>query len=143
MKRKDLDNFIKEQGLLKNINSCAGIYAITLDGYIVYVGQSKDVYQRCSEHIYKTENAMLIQEKKYLLLLSAKIGGHDIDYKVLEYCKEKDLRTKEDFYISTHMPALNIDLPDGTRQNIEVLKIGDLLSYIEDRQLNEAIKLFK
>lgn len=138
MRYKDLDKYIEEHGLLKNIKKTSGIYAITLEDFVVYVGQSKDMFQRCSQHIYNTENAMLNQEKKYLLLLSAKIGGHDIDYIPLEYCEESELTSRENFYISSYNPPLNILTPNG-KQDIEVLKIGDLLSYIDGQKL-EAIK---
>ena len=68
MKYKELDSFIAENALLKTItNDVSGVYAITIDNYIVYVGQSKNLYRRCAQHIYNIENAMCNKEKKYLL----------------------------------------------------------------------------
>ena len=85
------------------------------------------MYRRCSEHIYRTQNAMLMGEKKYLLLLAAELGGHDIDCAPVEYCEEENLRDKENYYIETYKPCLNINMP-GCRQDITDLKIEELLA---------------
>ena len=58
MKLEDLDKFIYEQDLLRDVEEKAGIYAITIDKRVVYVGQSKNIYQRCRSHIYNIFNAM-------------------------------------------------------------------------------------
>ena len=133
MKLKELDKFIESNNLLLNVKEQPGVYAITIDNCIVYVGQSKNVRQRCSQHIYNIENATFNQEKKYLLLLAAKLGGHKIDYISLEYCKEEDLREREDLYIKLTQSPLNILTPDG-KQDISNLTIGDLMYDIKKRR---------
>lgn len=130
MKREQLQEFIAENNLLTNCHEQSGIYAITIDDGIVYVGQSKNVYQRCSQHIYNIENAMFNQEKKYLLLLSAKLGGHNIDCSYIEYCDQDILTEREDYYIEQLEPCLNILTPTG-KQDISQLKIEDVLSNIK------------
>ena len=133
MKLKDLDKFIESNNLLSNIEAKAGVYAITIDNCIVYVGQSKDIRKRLSQHIYNIENATFNQEKKYLLLLAAKIGGHKIDYISLEYCEEEDLREREALFIQLTEAPLNILTPDG-KQDISNLTIGDLMYDIKKRR---------
>lgn len=127
MRRADLEEYIAENELLtQNILKLPGIYAITIDGYIVYVGQSKNVYERCSQHIYNTQNAVLNNEKKYLLLLSAHLGGHKIDCVGLEYVEIDALTEVEDKLIEKYTPCLNILTPYG-KQDISKLKIEDVL----------------
>lgn len=75
MKRADLREYILDNGLLESAYNEPGIYAITIDDYIAYIGQSKDVYRRCAQHIYNIENAAFANtERKYVLLLSARLG---------------------------------------------------------------------
>lgn len=127
MKRQDLDKFIAENQLLQNCAQRSGIYAITIDNGVVYVGQSKNIYQRCSQHIYNIENAMFNNEQKYLLLLSAKLGGHKVDCRFIEYCDINELTQKENIYIEWLQPCLNIRTPKGDR-DISKLKIEDVLN---------------
>lgn len=136
MKRTELDNFIRENNLLEKCQEHAGIYAITIDDYIAYIGQSKNIYQRCSQHIYNIENAGFNHEKKYELLLAAKLGGHKIDCHFLEYCGEAELTEKEDSWIEYCMPPLNILTPLG-KQDISKMRIEELLdkcNYWLDRE---------
>ena len=130
MKKEQLKQFIKENGLLKHCNSASGIYCITIDDGVVYVGQSKNILERCSQHIYRIENAVLIKEQKYLLLLSAKLGGHRVDCHYLEYCDNDILTEREDYFIDALEPCLNILTPSG-KQDINGLKIEDVLASIK------------
>lgn len=130
MRRDQLDKYIKDNNLLQSCKEHSGIYAITIDKGIVYVGKSKNLYQRCSQHIYNTENAILNQEKKYLLLLSAKLGGHSIDCYALEYCDTDMLTEREDYFIEYLDPCLNILTPTG-KNDISGLKIEDVLNRIQ------------
>lgn len=133
MKRVDLEDFIKENNLLtKNIHNSPGIYAITIDDYIVYIGQSKNVRERCSQHIYNIENAAFIKEKKYFLLLAAKFGGHDIDCIGISYGGEDALLEAEAHFINEYDPCLNINKPKG-KNDISDLKIEDVLSKLRWR----------
>lgn len=141
MKLKDVKKFIEDNKLLTiDVKNKPGIYAITIDGFVVYVGQSKDVRRRCEQHIYNIENAMLIQEQKYLLLLSAKLGGHTVDCIGLEYVPEESLLEQEQNYISQFLPILNINVGGG-RQNIYDLKIEDVLNHIIQKR-KETYDLF-
>lgn len=137
MKYNEVESFIKKNNLLKDIPNKSGIYAITIDGYVVYIGKSKDMYQRCSQHIYNTENAILNKEQKYLLLLSAKLGGHTVDCVPVEFCKEEYLNESEDFWMYMLDPCLNIITPEGKR-DISNLKIKDVLNNLKHDFSNRA-----
>lgn len=128
MRLEDLDKFIYEQDLLRDVEEKAGIYAITIDKRVVYVGQSKNIYQRCRSHIYNIFNAMYNKEKKYQLLLSAWLGGHRIDCFQLDYCDIDQLKEKENEWIKIYKPKLNILTPTG-KNDISELRIEQLLNF--------------
>ena len=128
MTLEDLDKFIYEQDLLRDVEEKAGIYAITIDKRVVYVGQSKNIYQRCRSHIYNIFNAMYNKEKKYQLLLSAWLGGHRIDCFQLDYCDIDQLKEKENEWIKIYKPKLNILTPTG-KNDISELRIEQLLNF--------------
>ena len=130
MKYTEIDKFIEKNNLLSSIEKDkSGIYAITIDDGVVYVGQGIDVYKRCSTHIYNIQNAMLNGEHKYLLLLAALLGGHKVDCRIIEYVEPKELTEYEDKYIEEFNPCLNILTPHG-KQDISHLKIEDVLTNI-------------
>lgn len=131
MKKSDLNDFIYENGLLSQVRPQPGIYAITIDNKVAYIGQSKNMWERCSQHIYNIENAMLNQEKKYLLLLAAKLGGHKIDCISIANCTLEGLIKGETYYIDRVKPPLNIKMPGNPDNNIDSLKIEDLLGLLE------------
>ena len=130
MKRDELQDYIHSNGLLEYCQSHPGIYAITIDKGIVYVGQSKDLYQRCCQHIYNMENAFFNKEKKYELLLAARIGGHRVDCQPIKYCDTNELREWEDKYIEELEPCLNILTPTG-KNDISNLTIREVFEKIK------------
>lgn len=130
MKRDELQDYIYSNGLLERCYNRPGIYAITIDNGIVYVGQSKDLYQRCSQHIYNIENAFFNKEKKYELLLAARIGGCRVDCQPIRYCEEEELREYEDRYIEELEPCLNILTPTG-KNDISNLTIREVFEKIK------------
>ena len=142
MRYSDLEEFIKKNNLLYKIEISSGIYGIVVDDVVVYVGQSINTYQRCSQHIYNIENAMLNQEKKYLLLLSAKLGGHKVDCITLKHCEEDDLTYYENQYIKQLDPCLNKVVPSG-RRDISKMKIEDLLAYVANVKQEEENKNYE
>ena len=129
MKRSELQEYIFDNGLLEDCKESSGIYTITIDRGVVYVGQSKNIYQRCSQHIYNIQNAILNKEKKYELLLAAQLGGHIVDCYYIEYCPQSELDEKESYWIGKLKPCLNILTPEG-KQDINNLKIEDVLEKI-------------
>lgn len=130
MRREEIQNYVVDNQLLNNVFCKPGIYAITIENRIAYIGQSKNLYQRCCQHIYNTQNAVFNNEKKYLLLLSAQLGGFKVDCSPLEYCSIDELNEKENYYINKYKPCLNILTPTG-KQNIDNLTIVDVLKSLE------------
>lgn len=131
MKYTDLDKFVKDNGLLEGIEAKAGIYGITVDNVVVYIGQSDNIKRRCGQHIYKTQNGMIVGERKYELLLAAQLGGHKVDCKVLEYCSEDELLDKETDFITFFQPLLNIQ-KNKNGKNVYNLKIDDIIKVVND-----------
>lgn len=129
MKQNEVEAYVSANNLLNDLRSSSGIYAITIDKRIVYVGQSINVRQRCLNHIYLIENAYFSKENKYRLLLSAKLGGHIIDCVDLVYCAPTDLDSMEDYFIEMYKPPLNILTPHG-KNKVKDLMIEDLLSIL-------------
>lgn len=134
MKYTELDNYVKEHGLLVDVEAKPGIYAITVDNVIVYIGQSDNVKRRCGQHIYKTQNGMIIGERKYELLLAAQLGGHRVDCRVLKYCSEDELLDLETSYINICNPLLNIQKSKNGK-NVYNLKIDDIINLINEVKL--------
>lgn len=104
---------MKDNGLLPYISEKAGVYCITIDDYIGYIGQSKNIYNRCCTHICNIQNAMPSKDKRYELLLAAQLGGHKIEFYILYICKQSELLSVEEECIGRYMPPLNIRTPDG------------------------------
>lgn len=128
MKYTELDKYVEDNHLLeKNVYNQAGIYAITIDNRIAYVGESKDLRRRCKEHLYNMENASFLKkEPKYSLLLSAKLGGHKIDCMPIKYCGEDELREREKHYIEKFEPPLN-SIGTGSRKDLSETKIEEVI----------------
>ena len=92
-----------------------GIYAITIDDCVSYVGKSNDMLRRLTEHevdILKTTG------HKYRIWSEAKRKGHRVSMRVLYMCDktdpvevEEDIGAKEAFYISQYNPPLNYQIP--------------------------------
>lgn len=132
MKLSELDKFIKDNELLQPMKNEAGIYAITIDSMIAYIGKSKKMYDRCRTHIYNVQNAGFQSvEKKYKLLLAAQLGGHRIDCLPIRYCEEDELGEYEDKYLEEVMPPLNILTPLGKQDitNLTIFELKDKLEY--------------
>ena len=135
MKYTQVDKFVKDNNLLQDVEEKSGIYAITIDNKIAYIGQSKNLYQRCCQHIYNTENAMLNKEKKYLLLLAAKLGGHNVDCLPLVYTEEEELNKWEVYLIKSLTPQLNIQ-HNHKIDDLLIEQVIDRLKYQITRENN-------
>ena len=145
MKYIDLKDYINNHNLLKNnVKKETGIYGITIDNIIVYIGESKNVYDRCCQHIYEIENAMLNKEKKYLLLLSAKLGGHNIDCVGLDYGNYNELELKKAQYnlIKLLNTPLNKESPND-ENSVYFLKIENLINYVKYKKEEMFKEIFK
>ena len=129
MVRADVKEFIRSHGLLHDVGSECGIYAITIDGYVAYIGQSKDMQRRCFGHIYRALNKTPLSRKKYQILGDAWINKHAIDCKMLERCGESELDAKEKELLKKYDPPLNTRMPDGPRdiKGLDMQKVINIL----------------
>lgn len=97
----------------------AGIYSISIDDELVYIGKSYNMLKRIAEHMVGIK---LQSEKKYSILAQNQRSGKAINFDVLYYAKqsnycalEEELGSKEGEYIRRFMPRLNTQIP--TEQN--------------------------
>lgn len=132
MVRADVKEFIRCHGLLHDVGSESGIYAITVDGYVAYVGQSKDMQKECFRHISRALNKTPISRKKYRILGDAWINKHAIDCKMLERCGESELGAKEKEMLKKYDPPLSTRMPDGPR-DIREMTLQKLMTILKKK----------
>lgn len=94
---------------------CAGIYSISLNGKIVYIGKSKNILYRMAEH---WASILRPQANKYKVLSEAKKRNLTIKFDVIYQAKskskkdiEEEIGEREGFYIRTYLPPLNNQIP--------------------------------
>ena len=93
----------------------AGIYQITVDGAVAYIGKSTDMMWRLAQHI---SSMKLSKSHKYQVLREAKQKGQTVTFSVVYYAKSKrmcDIREEigiaEGEYIRKLRPPLNTQIP--------------------------------
>ena len=93
----------------------AGIYSISINGKIIYIGKSKNMLWRVAEHYVGIK---LQTEHKYRLMAEAQRRGYTIKFDVLYYAKSKrktaiieEIGKAEGEYIRKYMPLLNTQIP--------------------------------
>lgn len=119
---------IKESGMDEKYDK-SGIYCITIDGKIAYIGQSGNMLNRIASHMGNIEmpQSQEYNSKKYRLLRLAKEEGHQIGFDVLFYCGRLDLNRLEKDAILNYMPPLNTKIPGHPDQRITSLTLPQLL----------------
>ena len=113
-----------------------GIYQISIDGQIVYIGKSKNMLRRLAQHWVgiKTES-----ERKYRILAEAKRHKHKVSFGVLYYAVEltpalieEELGEKEGEFIRAKMPVLNTQIPKADNwQSYEINEIASTITLSE------------
>lgn len=107
----------------------SGIYSISIDGRVVYIGQSADLHSRAISHRYNILNS---QELWYPLMKSFLERGHEISFNVIESVNPKNLKMKEKDYIFLYQPLFNQQLSTNSQkipynyfEAIQVLKLKE------------------
>ena len=113
-----------------------GIYQISIDGQIVYVGKSKNMLRRLAQHWVgiKTES-----ERKYRILAEAKRHRHAVGFSVLYYAVEltpklieEELGEKEGEFIREIKPVLNTQIPKADNwRRYEINEIASTITLSE------------
>lgn len=93
--------------------SQSGIYCISIDDELVYIGKSKYMLMRLCSHLQSIDIDR--KSNKYNVLRKACATGHKISFDVMEYCKEEDLDKREGVLIRAYMPPLNYQIPKEVR----------------------------
>lgn len=105
-------SLFKEKGLRKKYPK-GGIYFILIKSEF-YIGSSEHIGERLDCH--KSRLRTNKHENPIFLNYFRKYGEDSCYFKVLEYCKSKDLTKREKYYIDLLDPKLNVER-DPVRQN--------------------------
>lgn len=107
----------------------SGIYSISIDGRVVYIGQSADLHSRAISHRYNILNS---QELWYPLVKNFLEREHEISFNVIESVNPKNLKAKEKDYIFLYQPLFNQQLSTNNQkipydyfEAIQVLKLKE------------------
>ena len=105
----------KKRGLCKKYE-CAGIYSISIDDKLVYIGKSHNMLKRLAQHMVGIK---LETEKKYMILAEKKRGGCSINFDVMYYAQcedydsiDEEIGRREGELIRQFIPALNTQIPN-------------------------------
>ena len=92
-----------------------GIYCISIEGQIVYIGKSNNMLVRKAEHFVGMNTQ---SENKYEILNEARRHGLSVEFDVLYYAQARrgaalteELGRKEGEYIRLYRPVLNTQIP--------------------------------
>lgn len=120
-------------------NGLIGIYRIVnlKNGYS-YIGQSKNIYSRFLDHMYKkTENPRMSKIDRAII----NEGVTNFLFQVLEICKPEDLDWKEDYYIKYYQSVdFGYNEVFGGQNNIGESNSNSKLTYIDVFNIREAYK---
>ena len=102
----------------------SGIYTISIDGKIVYVGESSDLWNRAKQH----RNNILNSDKVwYPLCRKFCERGHNVTFKVVEEVEPQLLREKKQYIAICH-PIFNLqDNPQKFIGNFDYLEVAEYL----------------
>ena len=105
----------KKRGLCKKYEH-AGIYSISIDDELVYIGKSHNMLKRVAQHMVGIK---LQTEKKYIIMAEKQRRGCSINFDVMYYAKSDDydsideeIGMREGELIRKYLPALNSQIPD-------------------------------
>lgn len=124
---------------------CAGVYAITIDNKIVYIGKSDNVLRRIAEH-YASIVFPQGKARKYAVMSEAKKAGCQIRFELLYKAKHQlgnemydEIGEKEGWYIRQYLPMLNTQIPredDWHRftvnKSAEAVTLQDILEEVKE-----------
>ena len=123
----------------KNPDMCVsdktpGVYGILVDDKCVYLAYTDvDCRQALLSELYRIENAMLNPDEYLHLLLSAKLGGHEVRGVQIVSCERKEAFEHFKRYLAAWKPILN---QQGKWKIEEVLNQGVV---VEDKRVGDYV----
>lgn len=129
---KNVYAMLKRQGWAKQFEH-PGIYCISINGQIVYIGKSKNMLRRLAQHWVGIKTG---SERKYRILAEAKQRHHKVSFDVCYYAVEsdpelleKELGEKEGEFIRKEKPVLNTQIPKAENwRNYDVNKTANTIT---------------
>lgn len=128
MKRLSARKFIKENGLCEGVKKVSGIYAITIDNRIVYIGQAENMESRTRKHIRNMINGH--PREKYKLMNAVWLLRHRVDCREVKECDEEELTKLEHAYLRDLVLPLNTML-SNTSPKPKELSPEELLGMLD------------
>ena len=114
---KQIYDSLEERGLAAKYGR-AGVYSISIENTLVYIGKSIHMLERVAEHLAEIEKKNPTSNK-YKVLKEAVARGYTINFDVLfvASCNAKGVKRsigyKEGALIREHLPPLNYQIPDS------------------------------
>lgn len=123
---------LKRRGLAEQFEH-AGIYKISIDDQIVYIGKSKNMLRRLAQHYVGIQTG---SERKYRILAEAKRHKHNVNFAVLYDAVEltprlieEEIGEKEGEYIRAYLPVLNTQIPKADNwRKYDINKIASTIT---------------
>lgn len=133
-KKQELERYealILDKTKKNKYNNRKGLYYISINNKIVYIGKSTNILCRLANHLYEIDNNN--KTKKYIMLRALRQAGYTIKFDVLQYmdnATDTEISIAEAIEIRKHLPVLNLQLPalDGS-QHWETHKRAKKLTY--------------
>lgn len=98
-----MENLVNNIIIDKSLQNKSGIYKIQIKDS-VYVGSGVNIYQRL--HMHKR---LILKNKHHNIKLQRKYNKYlDFNYQIIEFCEKGSLIEREQYYIDTLNPDLNI-----------------------------------
>ena len=115
---------------------CSGVYSITVNNKIVYIGKSKDILYRMAEHWASMGNP---KENKYKVLAEAHRRRYNVRFNVLYTAKsktraeiEEEIGEREGYFIRLYQPPLNTQIPKADNwRSYEINEIASTITLSE------------
>ena len=122
---------------------CSGVYSITVNNKIVYIGKSNNILYRMAEHWGAMGNP---KENKYKVLAEAKRRNYSVRFNVLYTAKsktraeiEEEIGEREGYYIRLYQPPLNTQIPKEENWRSYTVNRGALNISLDDIMEGEYI----
>ena len=122
---------------------CSGVYSITVNNKIVYIGKSNNILYRMAEHWGAMGNP---KENKYKVLAEAHRRRYNVRFNVLYTAKsktraeiEEEIGEREGYFIRLYQPPLNTQIPKEENWRSYTVNRGALNISLDDIMEGEYI----